>query len=225
MGSVPAKEKMMAALRKPTLKEQLDNNPTWVILKFCLVTGIAVGGIVFSATYYFLVEPLREKHQAPSTIAAPAINLETSPTPVTLTLPTPPTALTSPSRENVQMGYEEFRDQYKSLKGRFREREEFISRAHGKRISWTVAFTSPLSDSREVTLFFESSKTRPKDIERQIADTGSPVISAIFPLSAKDRVFALQPGDIIEIEGTLRGVGNNALVIDASDFRLVSTSR
>jgi len=219
--------------QKRTFKERLDDNPVWVILQIAAAVSIATGAIVFGATYYFLVEPLRRESSTskpPMTLEASpiarsqSIQLAVSPTAPPLALASaspfhPPSGAQSP--QELQLTYEEFRDRYLNLATRYREKEEFINRASGKKVHWVVTFRSPMSGREDVTIFFQSSKLRKGDSDAEAADRQSPVSSAVFPLAVKDRIFSLQSGDVIEIDGTLRSIGGNNLIINADDFGLI----
>jgi len=119
-----------------------------------------------------------------------------------------------PEPPELGMSLEEFEKGHASLEGRFREQEEFIQRAAGKRVHWTVRFKKPATLGDRVQILF-GSKTNP---------LSTPVATGELSIAAKDRVFALRSEDLIKIDGILKEYAPNSLTVEISEFEFVRPS-
>ena len=120
-----------------------------------------------------------------------------------------PTATPAVSAGSLEQWFEE----YQALDGHFAEREAYIRKADGKHVQWTVQVLAVWTNTQNVAVSFRS--TNPSDL-------GGPVSVALFDLKQKERIYALQAKEVIEIDGVLKAMSDNlAMELIADDFRLV----
>lgn len=114
-------------------------------------------------------------------------------------------------------GFEQFKEHWRKLDGRFREQDEFITECIGKTIDWMVVYDRPSVVGDEVMLSFGS----PAKESHETVKFEGPVSAAVFPAREKERILSLKTGDVIELRGTLTRVGS-ALLVKGSYVQLVS---
>lgn len=197
-----------------TFRERVDASPVgWLIGvgAVAFVTGI----LVTLGIMQVLISDRGPRESRDDASTSPTIKLQTFPTVV------PAVSITSsPSAEDLGMTAQEFAREFEKLQERFAEKEAFIARMHEKRVRWILQFRSPISSEKDVAVYFEVQSDDPGKSYYWF-----PVKWANFPLRLRDRIYALQPGDLIEVEGILTkslGLSNTSLIMNAENFVLIA---
>jgi putative GTP pyrophosphokinase len=103
-----------------------------------------------------------------------------------------------------------FFDENQRLKGRFAEIEDFHTAVVGLQVKWTGVVQSVKTYSRDITL--------------HLAEEGSTTNYALveYPLSWRERLYALRGGDVVEVTGTISGVNFGAPSVRGESLRVVT---
>ncbi len=109
------------------------------------------------------------------------------------------------------MTIEQFHDKKDSLRNRFAEENHFLDSIVGKTLDWTVSVSgvSAIADRIHVSFY------APGPRSRQI---GGVTVNRQF----ETRLMALGEGELIRIQGTILTASGGEVMIDGSDFEVVT---
>jgi hypothetical protein len=237
----------MAAEHPPkTLRERLDEHFGLTVVAVLFAVIVATAGVTWTIAKDVLLERKnneisdlkRELAGRPTAtpvnprdpIPAPSIQLQLPPpaatTPQTASSPhaTPPATPTPalPPDDETWIGasthprttgptLDTLKRQWNAITGHFAEEAAFLERVDNAQVSWTVAITDiSYAGGERVAVFY----TLPDG-------TGLPIGGySVFQANLKDRLLALNRGDVITVDGILR-TSAKAITLYGKDFKFV----
>jgi hypothetical protein len=223
-GTVLSKYLKRPRIRAQSLTEWAERNPYKIIIaSFCL--GLAAATAVLSYTYvpyqlYDLKQQLTACEQrfarqpTNQQLFGPVSEKPSNPTPSATQPASKAGVAVDTVPQDLGMSLEDLHGRYEALKDRFAEQEALVARCDQKHVRWQVKVDHVEICGKAVCITF-SSKVGQK----------LPTWSAHFPGELKQRIYALHPGDMIEIEGVLKASGaSNYLEVEAGTFDVVIVS-
>lgn len=218
--------------RKPTLKERLEDNILWVVLGACVGTAIVTATVTWTIAGLLMQRPSGIDKtpvlalETPSSGVSPLPSVPSpQPSQTSDSLPkstasavtpsTVPHNVSSPKITSAESkSLEQMQSEYQALSGHFAEREAYIRRADGKHVRWRVQVVAVWTNPPTYVM-----------MQFQVPNPSIGGITSIarFDLKEKERIYALQTKDLVEIDGTLKAESDNlSMLLIADDFRLVA---
>jgi hypothetical protein len=239
----------MAAQDSPkTLRERLDEHFGLTVATVLFVAVATTAGVTWNIAKDVLLERKnneisdlkRELASRPAAtpvnpkdpIPAPSIQLQVSPSAASTT-PPPPTSSsqstraatptpTSPPDDETWIGgsthprtvgptLDSLKKQWQAIVGRFAEEAAFLERIDNAQVSWTVAVSDVVYSGGDIVTVFYTSPDA----------TGLPLGGVSqFRAQLKDRLLALNRGDVITVDGILRTSGKG-IILFGKDFKFL----
>lgn len=219
-----------------TLRERLDEHFGLTVATVLFVVIVTTAGVTWNIAKDVLLERKnneisdlkRELASRPAAtpvnpkdpIPAPSIQLQLPP-PAAATPPSTPTATPPPDDEKwigdsthprtAGPTLDTLKKQWQAIVGHFAEEAAFIERIDNAQVSWTIAISDVVYSGGDlVTIFFTSPD-----------GTGLPIGGAAhFRSRLKDRLLALNRGDVITVDGILRASGKS-VTLYGKDFKFI----
>lgn len=237
----------MAAQDSPkTLRERLDEHFGLTVATVLFTVIVATAGVTWNIAKDVLLErknnevadlrrelanrPAASPFNPKDPIPAPSIQLQVPPSVVSTPLPSvsPQSAAAStatatpPPDDEKWIGesthprtagptLETLKKQWQAIRGHFAEEAAFIERIDNAQVSWTIAISDVVYSGGDIVTIFYTSPD----------GTGLPLGGAAhFRSQFKDRLLALNRGDVITVNGILRASGKS-FTLYGKDFQFI----